>query len=384
MDRFALPEELEEFRGVVRDLTESKIAPRAAEIDATDEWPEDVYHLLVQQDLMGVGYPEAWGGSGGGALAFGVLIEELSRVSAGVSLTPLVAKLGVIPLVVAGDTEKAERMTRGIAKGEILMSYALTEAEAGSDAGGMQTRYRRDGDSFVLDGTKRFISGAGVSHAYVVFATRDPSAGTAGISAFLVMKDDPGVSFGRKEDKMGVRGSPTREVVLEGCRIPVDRLIGEEGRGFAYAMKTLDQSRPAVGAQAVGIAQGAFDVAVRYAMEREQFGKPLADLEAIRIMLADMAMKIEASRMLVYRALAACDADDPRTTYHASVAKCFAGDAAMAVTTDAVQILGGYGYIREYPVERFMRDAKITQIYEGTNQIQRVVIARQILKAFGR
>ena len=201
----------------------------------------------------------SWGGSGGGALAFGVLIAELSRVSAGVSLTPLVAKLGVIPLVVAGDTEKAERMTRGIAKGEILMSYALTEAEAGSDAGGMQTRYRRDGDSFVLDGTKRFISGAGVSHAYVVFATRDPSAGTAGISAFLVMKDDPGVSFGRKEDKMGVRGSPTREVVLEGCRIPVDRLIGEEGRGFAYAMKTLDQSRPAVGAQAVGIAQGAFD-----------------------------------------------------------------------------------------------------------------------------
>ena len=384
MDRFALPEELEEFRGVVRDLTESKIAPRAAEIDATDEWPEDVYHLLVQQDLMGVGYPEAWGGSGGGSLAFGVLIEELSRVSAGVSLTPLVAKLGVIPMVVAGDTEKAERMTRGIAKGEILMSYALTEAEAGSDAGAMQTRYRRDGDSFVLDGTKRFISGAGVSNAYVVFATRDPAAGTAGISAFLVMKDDPGVSFGRKEDKMGVRGSPTREVVLEGCRIPVDRLIGEEGRGFAYAMKTLDQSRPAVGAQAVGIAQGAFDVAVRYAMEREQFGKPLADLEAIRIMLADMAMKIEASRMLVYRALAACDADDPQTTYHASVAKCFAGDAAMAVTTDAVQILGGYGYIREYPVERFMRDAKITQIYEGTNQIQRVVIARQVLKAFGR
>ncbi|MFM8999048.1 MAG: acyl-CoA dehydrogenase family protein [Actinomycetota bacterium] len=383
MDRFALPPELEEFRGVVRRFCDEVVAPRAAEIDEKDEWPADLHRAVVERGVMGVGFPEEVGGSGGGALAFGLLIEELSRVSAGLSLTPTVAKLGVIPMEVAGETEMAARMSRAIVAGDLLMSYALTEPEAGSDAGAMRTRYVRDGDAFVLDGAKRFISGAGVSQAYVVFATADPAKGTSGISAFLVQADDPGFSVGRTEDKMGVRGSPTGEVLLSGCRIPADRLIGEEGKGFAYAMQTLDRSRPTIGAQALGIAQGAFDVAARYALEREQFGKPIADLAAIRSMLADMAMKIEASRMLVYRALEACDRGDPRVTYHAAVAKCFAGDAAMEVTTDAVQILGGYGYIRDYPVERFMRDAKVTQIYEGTNQIQRVVIAREILKALG-
>jgi len=381
--RFELPEELEEFRALVRRIAEEKIAPRAAEVDETDEWPEDVYKVLVDADLMAVGYPEELGGSGGGYLAFGVLMEELSRVSAGVALTPGVSKLGVIPLAVAGDREKERAMTEGICRGEILMSYALTEPGAGSDPAAMTTRYVRDGDSFVLTGTKRFISGAGVSHAYVAFATTDPSLRAKGVSAFLVMKDDPGVSFGRKEEKMGIRGSPTREVILEDCRIPADRLIGEEGAGFAYALKTLDYSRPAIGAQALGIAQGAFDVASRYATERVQFGQRIADFEAIQFMLADMAMKIEASRLLVYKALALCDAADPRITYFSAAAKCFASDAAMEVTTDAVQILGGYGYMREYPVERMMRDAKITQIYEGTNQIQRLVIARQILTALG-
>jgi alkylation response protein AidB-like acyl-CoA dehydrogenase len=383
LERFGLPEELVEFRGLVRRIAEERIAPRAAEIDETDEWPEDIYEVLVENDLMGVGYPEEHGGSGGGSLAFGVFIEELSRVSAGVSLTPLVSKLGVIPLVVAGDLDKARRMTEGIARGELLMSYALTEPGAGSDAASMTTRYVRDGDSWVLDGTKRFITGAGVSHAYVVFATKDPSLRSKGVSAFLVMSDDPGISFGRKEDKMGIRGSPTREVICDSTRISADRLIGEEGQGFAYAMRTLDYSRPAIAAQALGIAQGAFDFAVRYAAEREQFGKPIVEFQGVSFMLADMAMQLEAARPLVYKALAFCDAGDPRMTYFSSLAKCFASDAAMRITTDAVQVLGGYGYVREYPVERFMRDAKITQIYEGTNQIQRVVIARELLKTLG-
>lgn len=227
LERFELPEELEEFRRLVRTIAEQRIEPRAAEIDETDEWPEDVYKVLVENDLMGVGYPEEHGGSGGGSLAFGVFIEELSRISAGVSLTPLVSKLGVIPLVVAGDDAKAKQMTEGIARGDVLMSYALTEPGAGSDPAAMTTRYERDGDEFVLSGTKRFITGAGVSHGYVVFATKDPSTRAKGVSAFLVMRDDPGVSFGRKEDKMGIRGSPTREVICDRARVPADRLIGE-------------------------------------------------------------------------------------------------------------------------------------------------------------
>jgi alkylation response protein AidB-like acyl-CoA dehydrogenase len=378
-ERFELPPELEEFRALVRQIAEEKIAPRADEIDRTDEWPEDLFRVLVDNELTGVGYPEEYGGSGGGSLAFGVLIEELSRVAAGLALAPAVSKLGVIPLVLAGTKEQRKGMIEGIVRGEVLMSYALTEPGAGSDAAALTTRYVRDGDDFVLSGTKRFITGAGVSHAYVVFATRDPAERAKGVSAFLVMKDDPGVSFGRKEDKMGIRGSPTREVILEEARVPSDRLIGDEGDGFHLALKTLDFSRPLIGAQALGIAQGASDVAARYAREREQFGRPISEFQGVSFMLADMAMQLEAARLLVYKALALCDAGDRRMTYFSSVAKCFASDAAMRITTDAVQVLGGYGYVREYPVERLMRDAKITQIYEGTNQIQRVVIARELL-----
>jgi alkylation response protein AidB-like acyl-CoA dehydrogenase len=380
--RFELDEDLEEFRALVRRIADDKIAPRAAEIDRDDEWPEDVYRVLVDNELMAVGYPEEHGGSGGGALAFGVLIEELSRVSAGVALTPIVSKLGVIPLLLEGTEEQRLAMIGGICRGEILMSYALTEAGAGSDAAAMSTRYERDGDAFVLTGTKRFITGAGVSHAYVVFATRDPSLRSKGVSAFLVMRDDPGVSFGRAEEKMGIKGSPTREVILEAARIPADRLIGDEGAGFGIAMRTLDYSRPVIAAQAVGIAQGALDLALSYGSERRQFEQRIVDFEGIKFMLADMAMKLEAARMLTYRALAASDAADARLSFHASVAKCVASDAAMAITTDAVQILGGYGYMKEYPAERYMRDAKITQIYEGTNQIQRLVIARELLRTF--
>jgi alkylation response protein AidB-like acyl-CoA dehydrogenase len=379
-DRFELPDELEEFRTTLRRIVEREIAPHAAEIDATDEWSEDLYRVLVRNDLTGVGYDEAYGGSGGGALALGVLVEEISRVAAGLALVPAVSKLGAVPLLLAGTEEQRRLMIGGICRGEILMSYALTEPGAGSDAAALATTYARDGDGFVLNGTKRFITGAGVSHAYVVFATRDLDLRAKGISAFLVMKDDPGLSFGRKEDKMGIRGSPTREVILTDARIPADRIIGAEGEGFKIALKTLDHSRPLIGAQALGIGQGALDAASRYAAERIQFGKPIAEFQGVSFMLADMAMQLEASRLLVYKALALCDADDPRMTKWSAMAKCFASDAAMRITTDAVQVLGGYGYVREYPVERLMRDAKITQIYEGTNQIQRIVIARELLK----
>jgi alkylation response protein AidB-like acyl-CoA dehydrogenase len=382
-DPFALPEELEEFRGLVREIVEERIGlARASEIDDEDEFPWDVHKIFVENELMSVGYPEEFGGSGGGSLTFAVLIEEISRVSAGCSLMVLVSRLGAIPIMLAGSDDQKRDLIGGIARGEHQMSYCLTEPGSGSDSVAMRTRYERTPEGgWRLNGTKRFITGAGVSDAYMVFATRDPELRAKGISAFLVFKDDPGVSFGKKEHKMGIRGSPTAEVYFEDAEIPADRLIGEESGGFTYAMQTLDYSRPTIAAQALGIAQGAFDFAVRYTTEREQFGKPVSHFEGLQFMMADMAMEIEAARLLVYKAASLVDAKDPRMTYFASVAKCFAGDVAMKVTTDAVQLLGGYGYMKEYPVERMMRDAKITQIYEGTNQIQRVVIARTLLKA---
>ena len=381
---FALPEELEAFRKIVREIVEERVGlTRAAEIDEADEFPEDVHKIFVENELMGVGYPEEFGGGGGGSLTFAVLIEEISRISAGCALIPLVSRLGAIPVMLGGSDEQKRELYGGIARGEHQMSYCLTEPGSGSDSVAMQTRYERGDAGFVLNGTKRFITNAGVSDVYTVFATRDPELKAKGISAFLVFADDPGVSFGKAEHKMGIRGSPTREVYFDKTEIPVDRLIGEESEGFTYAMRTLDYSRPTIAAQALGIAQGAFDIAVAYSRDRQQFGKPISHFEGIQFMLADMAMEIEAARLLVYRAASLVDAKDPRTTEFASMAKCYAGDVAMKVTTDAVQILGGYGYMREYPVERMMRDAKITQIYEGTNQIQRVVIARSLLKRYG-
>ncbi|MGH2656975.1 MAG: acyl-CoA dehydrogenase family protein, partial [Actinomycetota bacterium] len=336
-----------------------------------------------EHELMAVGFPEEFGGAGESSLSFAVMIEEISRASASVSLIPLVARLGAIPIMLAGSDEQKRDLLGGISRGEHLMSYALTEPGAGSDAGAMRTKYEAADGGFRLSGTKRFITNAGVSDRYTVFAQGDPSKRSKGISAFVVHAEDDGFSVGRSEEKMGIRGSPTREVYLDEVTIPADRLIGEEGQGFAYAMRTLDYSRPSIAAQALGIAQGAFDAAVGYAAEREQFGSKIADLQGIQFLLADMAMQIEASRLLVYRAAAACDGQDPRLTYFAAIAKAHASDTAMHVTTDAVQVLGGYGYMREYGVERMMRDAKITQLYEGTNQIQRVVIARQLLKALG-
>jgi alkylation response protein AidB-like acyl-CoA dehydrogenase len=378
--RFELPEELEEFRALAREIVEERIGlARAAEIDETDEFPWDVHKTFVENELMAVGYPEEYGGAGGGSLTFAVLVEEISRVSAGCALIPLVSRLGAIPIMLAGSEDQRKELFGGIARGEHQMSYCLTEPGSGSDSVAMKTRYERADGGYRLNGTKRFITGAGIADAYTVFATRDPALKAKGISAFLVLRDDPGVSFGKEEHKMGIHGSPTREVYFENTEIPEDRLIGEESEGFTYAMRTLDYSRPTIAAQALGIAQGAFDFASKYAAERRQFGKPISEFEGIQFMLADMAMEIEASRLLVYKAATLVDAKDPRMTYFASVAKCYAGDAAMKVTTDAVQILGGYGYMKEYPVERMMRDAKITQIYEGTNQIQRVVIAKKLL-----
>jgi alkylation response protein AidB-like acyl-CoA dehydrogenase len=380
---FSLPEELETFRKAVRAVCEDRIAPRAAEIDERDEFPHDVHRVLVDNELMAVGYPEEHGGAGESSLAFAVFIEEVARASASSSLIPLVARLGAIPVMLAGSDRQKHELLGGIARGEHIFSYALTEPGAGSDAAAMRTRYERTETGFRLSGSKRFITNAGVSDRYTVFAQGDPAKRSKGISAFLVHQDDEGFSVGKSEAKMGIRGSPTREIYLDEVEVPEDRLIGQEGQGFAYAMRTLDYSRPSIAAQALGIAQGAFDVAARYVTEREQFGKKIAEFEALQFMLADMATQIEAARLLTYRAAALCDAQDPALTYVASIAKLHASDTAMRVTTDAVQLLGGYGYMAEYGVERMMRDAKITQIYEGTNQIQRVVIARQILKALG-
>jgi alkylation response protein AidB-like acyl-CoA dehydrogenase len=379
---FALPEELEEFRSVVRRVCESHVTPRAAEIDEDDEFPWDVHKLFVDNELMAVGYPEEHGGGGGGSLTTAVMVEEVARASATASLIPLVSRLGAIPIMLAGSKEQKDELLGGIARGDHQMSYALTEPGSGSDAAAMRTRYQRTDGGFVISGTKRFITNAGISDRYTVFAQGDPASKAGGISAFVVHADDPGFSVGKSEKKMGIRGSPTREVYLEETAVPADRLIGQEGQGFTYAMRTLDYSRPTIAAQALGIAQGAFDAAAGYAAGREQFGRPISRFQGVQFLLADMAMQVEAARLLVYRAAAACDGQDPRLTYLASIAKAHASDTAMQVTTDAVQVLGGYGYMREYGVERMMRDAKITQIYEGTNQIQRLVIARRVLKPF--
>ena len=380
MNAFSLTDEQELFRQTVRQLAEEKVAPRATEIDETDEYPSDMHELLVKNDLMGVGYPEEVGGSGG-PIEFCILTEELSRVSAGVSLIPLVNRLGAIPIMLAGSDAQRKDILSAVVRGERQLAYCLTEPGSGSDAAAMRSRAARDEGGWVLNGTKRFITNAGVADTYVYFAVTDPDGAKGkNISAFVVRRAEPGFSLGREEHKMGIRGSPTREVILDSYRASPDDLLGEENRGFTYAMQTLDFSRPTIGAQALGIAQGAFDYAVQYAKERQQFGQPIARFQGIEFMLADMAMKIEASRLLVYKAANAVVERDPKVSYYAAIAKCHASDTAMAVTTDAVQILGGYGYVKEYPVERMMRDAKITQIYEGTNQIQRVVIARAVTR----
>ncbi|HEX2774716.1 MAG TPA: acyl-CoA dehydrogenase family protein [Micromonosporaceae bacterium] len=379
-DVYRLPEEHDAIREAVREVCAARVAPHAAEADETGEFPKASYDALRAADFHAPHIPVEYGGAGADALATAIVIEEVARVCASSSLVPAVNKLGTMPLLLAGSDDLKGRYLPPVARGDAMFSYCLSEPEAGSDAAAMTTRAVRDGDHWVLNGVKRWITNAGVSAYYTVFALTDPAAGSRGISAFVVERSDPGVSFGAPEKKLGIKGSPTREVYLDDVRIPADRLIGAEGTGFATAMRTLDHTRVTIAAQAVGIAQGALDYAKGYVKERKQFGRPVADFQGVQFMLADMGMKLEAARQLTYAAAARSERGDADLTYFGAAAKCFASDAAMEITTDAVQLLGGYGYTRDYPVERMMRDAKITQIYEGTNQVQRIVMARQLLQ----
>jgi alkylation response protein AidB-like acyl-CoA dehydrogenase len=377
---YALSEEHEAIREAVREIAEHEIAPYAAEVDADSRYPIEAQKALTAAGFHATHIPEEYGGEGADAIATCIVIEEVARVDASASLIPAVNKLGSVPLLLSASEDLKQAVLPQIASGEAMISYGLSEREAGSDAAAMRTRARRDGDSWVLDGTKAWITNAGVSRWYTVMAVTDPEQGANGISAFAVSIDDPGFSVGPKERKMGIKGSPTCELYLENCTIPADRIVGEPGTGFKTALRTLDFTRPTIGAQAVGIAQGALDAAVAYVKDRRQFGSRVADFQGVQFMLADMEMKIEAARHLVYVAAAAGEQGRPDVSKVSAAAKAFASDVAMQVTTDAVQLFGGAGYTQDFPVERMMRDAKITQIYEGTNQIQRMVIARSLLR----
>ena len=376
---YALSEEHQAIREAVRAVADAKIAPYAADVDENARFPEEAAQALLAADFHAPHVPEEYGGAGADALATVIVIEEVARACVSSSLIPAVNKLGSLPVQISGSEELKKTYLSKLAAGEGAFSYCLSEPDAGSDAVRMKTKAVRDGDGWVLDGVKRWITNAGWSEYYTVMAVTDPDARSKGISAFVVEKSDEGVSFGAPEKKLGIKGSPTREVYFDKVRIPADRMIGEEGTGFATAMKTLDHTRVTIAAQAVGVAQGALDYALGYAKEREQFGQPIADFQGMQFMLADMGMKVEAARQLTYAAAGRSERQDKDLTFFGASAKCFASDVAMEVTTNAVQVLGGYGYTRDYPVERMMRDAKITQIYEGTNQVQRIVMARQLL-----
>ncbi len=375
---YQLGAEHEALREAVRALAEKEIAPYAAEVDEQERFPHEALAALVRSSFHAVHVPQAYGGEGADSVATCIVIEEVARVCASSSLIPAVNKLGTMGLLLAGSEEIRKQVLPSVATGS-MVCYALSEREAGSDAAGMRTRARLDGDHWVLNGTKCWITNAGRSTWYTVMAVTDPDRGANGISAFVVHRDDPGFSVGAKERKLGIRGSPTREIYFEGCTIPAERIIGEPGSGFKTALQTLDHTRPTIGAQAVGIAQGAVDSSIAYVKQRKQFGKPIADFQGVQFMLAEMAMKTEAARQLVYIAAARAERGEDKLGFISSASKCFASDVAMDVTTNAVQLFGGYGYTRDFPVERMMRDAKITQIYEGTNQIQRVVMARALL-----
>jgi len=380
----AVPHISEEEQALIEAIHEialERVAPRAAEIDHTGQFPWDMKALLAQQDIYAMCFPVEYGGIGASELAIIMAIEELSRYCATTGLLLAVQQLGATPILLVGNEEQKSKYLPPLASGEWLAAYALTEAGSGSDAGAMQTRAVRKGDKYILNGSKRFITNGGLAQVNSVFAITDLSRGPShGISGFIVEKDFPGFSVGRIEDKMGIKGSQTAELIFTDCEVPVENLLGREGDGFKLAMTTLDRTRIGIGAQALGIAQGALDLAVSYAKQRIQFGKPIAENQGIQFMLADMATKVEASRLLVYNAAEMVDRGDQNFGKYSAMAKMYASDRAMEVTNDAIQILGGYGYMKEYPAERMMRDAKITQIYEGTNQIQRLVIARELLK----
>jgi alkylation response protein AidB-like acyl-CoA dehydrogenase len=379
-DTYRLSDEHEALREAVRALAEKEIAPHAAAVDEQSRFPVEAQTALVKAGFNAVTIPEEYGGQGADELAGCIVIEEVARICASSSLIPAVNGLGLTPMLLSASDELKRHVLPSVAAGDAMISYALSEREAGSDAAAMKTRARRDGDSWVLNGTKCWITNAGESTWYTVMAVTEPGKGARGISAFVVHRDDPGFEVGPKERKLGINGSPTREIYFQDCRIPAMRIIGAEGTGFKTALATLDHTRPTIGAQAVGIAQGALDVATAYVKERKQFGKAIGEFQGIQFMLADMAMKVEAARQLVYVATSRAERGEPNLGFISSAAKCFASDTAMSVTTDAVQLLGGYGYTKDFPVERMMRDAKITQIYEGTNQIQRMVMARALLK----
>jgi alkylation response protein AidB-like acyl-CoA dehydrogenase len=375
---FQLPDEYISLRKSVRALAEEKIAPFAREVDEDARFPEEAAIALSANKLSAAHVPEEFGGEGADALAVVLIIEEVARVCGSSSLIPAVNKLGSLPLILAGNKDQKERWLRPLASGKGF-SYCLSESEAGSDASALKTKAVRSGDKWILSGSKKWISNAGESEFYTVLAVTNPEKGSKGISAFIVEKNDKGISFGAHEKKMGFRGSPTREVYFDQVELANDRMLGVEGTGFALAMKTLDHTRITIAAQAIGLAQGAFDVANKYSHERKQFGKEIFDFQAIQFMLADMAMKIEAARQLTYAAAVKSENESSDLTFYSAASKCLASDTAMQVTTDAVQILGGYGYVSDYPVERMMRDAKLTQIYEGTNQVQRIIIARNLV-----
>jgi alkylation response protein AidB-like acyl-CoA dehydrogenase len=375
-----LTDEQREIRELVRTLARERIAPRAAEIDESAEFPWDMVELMREHELFGLAFDEAHGGSGVGSLMLLVAVEEVSRACATTGLVLAVQELASLALRLAGTDEQKNRYLPRLASGEWIAAYALTEAGSGSDSAAMRTQAKRDGEEYVLNGSKRFITNAGVAGLYTVFAKTDPDGGHAGISCFVVEADAPGFEFGRIEPKMGIKGSTTGELFFNDCRVPADNLIGEEGEGFKIAMRILDRSRPGIAAQALGIAQGATDYALEYAKNRETMGEPISEHQLVAGKLADMETRCEAARGLLYKAGSMIDEDAPGLTKVSAMAKLFCSDTAMDVTTDAVQILGGYGYIKEYPVERMMRDAKITQIYEGTNEIQRLVIAREMVR----
>ncbi|CAB5050148.1 MAG: acyl-CoA dehydrogenase [Actinobacteria bacterium] len=374
---FELPTEYEDLRTSVRALAEKEIAPFARDVDENSRFPEEAHKALQRAGLAASHVPTEFGGDGADSLAVAIVIEEVARVCGSSSLIPAVNKLGSLPLILSGTQEQKERWLRPLAGGKGF-SYCLSESQAGSDASALKTKVTQDGDGWILNGSKKWISNAGFSEFYTVLASNDASKGAKGITAFIVEKSDPGVSFGAHEKKMGFRGSPTREVYFDNVKLDDDRRLGEVGNGFTIAMNTLDHTRVTIAAQALGLAQGALDVATKYAHEREQFSKPIFDFQGVQFMLADMAMSVAAARQLTYASASKSERGTSDLKFFSAASKCFASDTAMKVTSDAIQILGGYGYVSDYPVERMMRDAKLTQIYEGTNQIQRIVMARNL------
>jgi alkylation response protein AidB-like acyl-CoA dehydrogenase len=381
---YFLSDDQKMIKDLAAQVAREKIAPVAAELDETGEFPWDVVKALAQSDLFRVFIPTEYEGLGGGTFEMCLVVEELSRVCGGIALSYAASALGTIPILLHGSEEQKKKYLPRLAAGEILAAFGLTESGAGSDAAGIKTTAKPDGDSYVINGTKQWITNGGEASIYTVVALTDPARGVRGTSAILVEKGTPGFTFGKKENKMGIRASATRELVFQDCRVPKSNILAKEGMGFLVAMKTLDQSRPGVAAQALGIAQGALDKAIGYSRERKQFGKPISSFQGLQFMMADMATQVEAARALTYAAARALDGGEKDVSTISAMAKVFASDTAMRVTTDAVQIFGGYGYMREYPVEKMMRDAKITQIYEGTNQIQREVIALGLIKQAAR